>query len=439
MSDQLISADVIRMVYKIIHDIKIGNTRMVAYRTTEDNLQNPWLGQPEPIELLIVNEQTGKLLQYTDVVVKTSLMGGLDDVWCKNYKNLLFIYCTNEFHIVDLDRVEKIKTYSAVENCITFNNGEIVAIIFQSDIIFYSVLENKETDISKPLQIEGNTVYEDYTKILNNNCILIDNGVDDRIYSLTEHKMLHMDKRITNTYLISNDDIIFHTLDTYGRPQGITIYNLNKFEEVYHVDCYNTCYIPLNTKSIGIQTPDKLLMYSILDRKIVKEIEISGAQQFYEEWGRSLTFISFGKTWMLFDRNNNKIVNIFNSDTNTIAIRSIKSYCDLIVIDTKNKSNTFDLIDYRCENVFDYSHKGNYYIHNDKVFTLDEFLEHFTIKEIIPKYNKNGTVGYYNVVNSKGLTGKLSSKFNKLRFKDVLHNKNILTDRFEYIKKKYLV
>lgn len=51
----------------------------------------------------------------------------------------------------------------------------------------------------------------------------------------------------------------------------------------------------------------------------------------------------------------------------------------------------------------------------------------------------NKQVNYYNVVNSKGLTGKLSSDFNKLRFKDVLHNKNILTDRFEYIKKKYLV
>lgn len=51
------------MVCKIIHDTKIGNTRMVAYRTTEYNSQNHWFVQPEPIELLIVNEQTGKLLQ----------------------------------------------------------------------------------------------------------------------------------------------------------------------------------------------------------------------------------------------------------------------------------------------------------------------------------------------------------------------------------------
>lgn len=42
---------------------KIGNTRMIAYKTTEYNSQNTWFVQPEPIELLIVNEQTGKLLQ----------------------------------------------------------------------------------------------------------------------------------------------------------------------------------------------------------------------------------------------------------------------------------------------------------------------------------------------------------------------------------------
>lgn len=270
------------------------------------------------------------------------------------------------------------------------------------------------------------------------------NGIDGNIYLLKKHKILYEDKHLVCIEEINNgEDVIFYALDNNIGEQRVIIFNTIKHKEIYNTNC-NADYVILNKENILIKIPNKILLYSTIKRKIEQEIEISETRCWGGyAYGKVLNIISYGKTWMTFNRDTNEI-KIFNNDTDMIVVENGNSYCDLIVIDIKTKDDdpfedlslSFGIDD---DARIEYLYKNNYYIHNDKVFTLEEFLEHLTIKEITPKYNKNGTVGYYNVVNSKGLTGKISSDFNKLRFKDVLRNKNILTDRFEYIKKKYLV
>lgn len=442
MSDQLISADIFRMVHRTIQDITVGDAVILAYEEEYNYLNSYWIGLG-PVNLYIINEQLGKYLQFTNIKRELDQNGQIiyNRIWCRNTENLAFIY-TEEgtLHIIDLKTIEEIRSYTDVENCYSVNNEAILGIQFKHNIILYSVINNEEIDTVTSYILGNHQVCSMYN--LSNDLIVMSNGIDTNIYSLKRHKMIYEDKNLIAIEEINNSkDVIFYALDNNRGEQWVIIFNTIKHKEIYNTNC-NADYRILNEESILLKLPDKILLYSTIKRKIEQEIEVSETRCWGDDaYGKVLSTISYGKVWMTINRDINEI-KIFNNDTDMLVVENENSYFDLIAIDIKTKDDdsfgSFNL-DFGSDIRLEYLYKNNYYIHNDKIFTLEEFLEHLTIKEITPKYNKNGTVGYYNVVNSKGLIGKLSSEFDKLRFKDVLHNKNILTDRFEYIKKKYLV
>lgn len=429
MSNQLISADVIRLLYKVVQDVKVGETLVLAYESKDSGCKGH-------INLLLINENTKEYIEYTDIMYEDSgsLYQGIfqSTLWCRKYKNLIYIYCKNELHIVDINKTKEIKSYTNVYGCYSLNNGKIIGLRFRFKVIMYSVIENKElcNEIASEIIDRDQYCYmdelnEDYIKIC-------DGGYGTMLFSIRENKILYKDHRITDLQMINNDrDIIFcaeyrlFTSKHIRNMQKVVIYDVINHIETYSTE-YGSNYKMLSRKNIVIRVPDKILIYSVFDRKITQEIEAKGTAIFSNiVRGKSTNFICFNTCGILFDKNDN-ILRIFNYNNDITAVNNSRSYCDLMILNMQN-------------NKIDYLDKNNHFIHKNNIFTLEEFLEYLTIKEITPKYKGNGKVDYYAVLNNKGLTGTISPELNTLRYKGILHGENILTDRFDYFKKTYLV
>lgn len=419
--NKVISPDLVRMAYHVDKESKIGDTLIFMY--TED-------GKSEK-SVLIINEYTGEKLEYHNITENRAPLSNFlyhsSTYGCKIYKNFCFITCNKEFHVIDLNNLREIQSYNNVGYCMEIDDAKYVNIVKRNEMILYSVLEQKEVANIK-IDIMKNPGAE--LHFLNKNIVSVYNMNTFKthvLYSIKEHKQLYSEETIGDyDKLIKEHDIIMQI------PGRIIVYDSDECKEIYNEKALG--YKKLDNCNILIRLKNAIKIYSVIERRIIKEIQCIGeGLSWNKTLGNKLYFIGLGKSGIIFN-DKNEIIKVLNSDY-TISATSYKNcYCDITIFmnGAEDENGYFD------EN--GYLDKRNYYICGDKVFTLKEYLEYLTIKDIKPVYkNDNVSIKHYNITTNKGLKGIMSTKLRSLKINNILGNENILDKRFDFIRDKYLI
>jgi hypothetical protein len=251
---------------------------------------------------------------------------------------------------------------------------------------------------------------------------------------LTEYKDIKCYSTYKNIGVIELNNktvIIFDIL----KQQEIEIYNEVKGTR------------PIYDSAVLIIMDKRLIIYSLLEMKETFNQECKYRQnEHFTQRACGKEYIAYNmRKSILICTKQGEVVKFIekNDDANFSANENKHHYCDISIRNYEPDSG------YCNESLRVYD--GDYFIHKDKIFTLEEFLDFLTIKEIkrIDAPEKRVKIKgiekvfqwiiHYEIVTNKGYKGTLSSNFLEMNLEGVCDNQNLLTEDFESIREQYLV
>lgn len=404
--NELVSPDLIRMIYNVIQEVRFGDTLMILYEDSGENTDS----------VLILNTYTGKHLEYKGLNKYDRAQS------CRKFKENCFIRYKSNLTIVDLKDIEEINSYENIIECKEISD-EYLSIVESDKIILYNILEQKETT-NIEIPITSNRIIVSYLN--KDTIVIVDVHLDiHRIHSIChikENRVLFENETIEDCEKLPNNEII---LQLYKR---IVIYDTDKCAEVYNKEGA-LGFKKIDPYKILIRLKDKIVIYSVQDHKEIEELQCNGSGlNWHKVLGNKLQFLSLGKSGIILDYNN-EIQRVVNSDKNNINAVSFKrSYCDMIIL----MNGTVD--------TNGYLDKSNYFICGNKIYTLEEYLNYLTIKNIEPVYEKEtNNIKHYKITTNNGFKGTMSATLRSMSIKNLFGNENILDSRFDFIREKYLI
>lgn len=398
--NELVSADLIRMVYNVIQEATFGDTLMILYEDNDENTDS----------ILILNTYTGKHLEYK----------GLNKYErehnCLKFKDNCFIRYKSNLTIVDLKDIEEINSYENVVTCDEVN--EYMSIIKTDSIILYNTIEQKEVVNTKLSTIGHSGIL---TKYINKNIIIAsDINRIYLIYSIKENRILFENEVIEDYESTHNNYIIVQL------HRRVIIYDTEKCVEVYNTKAVGFTKIDINR--ILIRSKDKIVIYSLQEHKVIEELQCNGTGlSWHKVIGKRLSFLGLGESGIILN-SNNEVQRVINGDKYINAVSFKRSYCDMIIL-MNGAVDTNGYLD-----------KSNYFICGNKIYTLEEYLNYLTIKNIEPVYEKEtNNIKHYKITTNNGFKGTMSATLRNMSIKNLFGNENILDSRFDFIREKYLI
>lgn len=167
LKSKTIPIDVIRMVYRVIQEKKIGNT-LIFLCDEEDKIQSYKL-------VVLINEYTGKVLELHNVPQRgwRKSLRKHPQYGCAVYNNSFYILCDNDLNIVDLEKLEIIRSFKNVYHVLELDREETdecyarVELVFRSgsEHVRYNATEQKENFIKWKIDNEKTRQqYYDWSK-----------------------------------------------------------------------------------------------------------------------------------------------------------------------------------------------------------------------------------------------------------------------------------
>ena len=415
MESKFISYDLIRMMYKVEKEIEYNDTSILL--CSEEGEQGK--------SVLVINRDTCKYLEYHNVefnVTNGSHFLIQDKYYgCDIYNSYLYLKTTDELAVLELNNIEEIAKYKNVSYAKVINHGKVYVLLIGTTYVLFDITKNKEMCKIDCAEYKGRGVE---VKLINDNIAML---YDSNLYSTFGIYTTEDGKRLTKGKYIK----ILRILDDkiiYFDSNKIYAYNFKECKFEFSTDART---YKLIGKNLCIGFNNKLQLINIYNYERVREVHYNmGMLADCMTKGNQYKFFGCGNVGIILDIEDDEIIKIIEGNNLLYAETMKNSYCDLIIFDNKQDDEQDKKPEYMSDK--------NYYICNRKIFTLKEFLEHLTIKEIEPVYNKDGVIKHYSVKMKNGMKGILSYNFRKLQINGLINNENILDCRFDFIKDRYL-
>jgi hypothetical protein len=230
------------------------------------------------------------------------------------------------------------------------------------------------------------------------------------------------------------------------KDKTVIIYDIPKQEEIArYTDIGKVLHI--EDSAILMIMKHRLILYSFLEMKETFNNECVSRQNIafsHRVKGIKYDICNMRASIIITDKQGNIAKFIEGTEeSNFTAIRYKKQYCDLVMINYEKDKTSINGEVGVSEN--------SQFIHEDKIFTLEEYLRYLTITEIkrvnapdkriefkgVEKIIK--IIDHYDIITDKGYKGTLTTDLLEMHLEDVCNNENLLTENFESIREQYLV